>query len=150
LPIPGFHEFLLERLGSPLRPLRVLEGLFLRPLAAPSLGSFWRQWNAPYAYILQYYIYRPLKQLWPRPVAIYMTFLASGFLLHDLPFNFNGELAIPKVTLLFAIFGALTLLSNALGIDLSRHPTWKRVLANLGWIGAGFAIRMLVMIWLFR
>jgi hypothetical protein len=75
-----------------------------------------------------------------------VTFLASGFLLHDLPFNrsanlYRGRLEFPAVTLLFAVFGALALLSEALGLDLSWFPPWVRADSNLGWLTAGYGLR---------
>jgi hypothetical protein len=76
---------------------------------------------------------------------VYLTFLASGFLLHDLPFNLSadldrGRLEFLAVTLLFAVFG-LTLLSEALGINLSRFPPWVRAASNLAWLTAGYVLR---------
>src|SRR5262249_1442167 len=110
---PGFHEFLVRRLGDPRRhPWRFLRNFFVRPLCAGSFAEFWRLWNPVYGYVLLFFIYRPLRRHVPRPVAVYLAFLASGFLLHDLPFNLSvdlsrGRIGIPAVTLLFAIFGPL-------------------------------------------
>jgi hypothetical protein len=86
----------------------------------------------------------------PRPFAVYLTFLASGFLLHDLPFNlsadlYRGRLEFPEVTLLFAVFGALALLSEALGLDLSRFPPWVRAASNLGWLTTGYGLRHILL-----
>jgi hypothetical protein len=86
----------------------------------------------------------------PRPIAVYLTFLASGFLLHDLPFNlsadlYRGRLEFPAVTLLFAVFGALALLSEALGLDLSRFPPWVRAASNLGGLTAGYGLRQVLL-----
>ena len=59
--------------------------------------------------------------------AIFLTFIASGVLLHDLPFNlsadlYQGRLGVSSDTILFAVFGDLVLLSEALHLDLSRYP----------------------------
>jgi hypothetical protein len=82
----------------------------------------------------------------PRPIAVYLTISASGFLLHDQPFHrsadlYRGRLELPAVTLLFAVVGALAPLSEALGLDLSRFPPWVRAASNLGWPTAGYGLR---------
>ena len=107
---PGFHGFISRRLGDPRHPVRFLWNFFLVPLCSRSFGEFWRLWNPIFGYVLIFFVYRPLRRRMPRPVAVYLTFLASGFLLHDLPFNlsadlYRGRLEFPAVTLLFAVFG---------------------------------------------
>jgi hypothetical protein len=148
---PGFHTFLMGRLGDPLRqPGRFLSNFFLRPLCAPSFRDFWRAWNPVYGYVLLFFVYPTLRRYLPRRAAVYGSFLFSGFFLHDLPFNLpadlsRGRLEIPAVTLLFAIYGGLTLLSEALRIDLSQRPTWLRATANLGWLGIGLTLRNIIL-----
>jgi len=148
---PGFHVFISRRLGDPRHPVRFLRNFFLGPLCSRSFGEFWRLWNPIFGYVLIFFIYRPLRRRMPRPVALYLTFLASGFLLHDLPFNlsadlYRGRLELPAVTLLFAVFGALALLSEGLRIDLSRFPPWTRAASNLGWLTAGYGLRHVLLI----
>ena len=143
---PSFHGFISHRLGDPRHPVRFLRNFFLVPLRSRSFGEFWSLWNPIFGYFLIFFIFRPLRRRMPRPLAVYLTFLASGFLLHDLPFNlsadlYRGRLEFPAVTLLFAVFGALALLSEALGLDLSRFPPWVRAASNLGWLTAGYGLR---------
>ncbi|MGH3426661.1 MAG: hypothetical protein ACRDQZ_03690, partial [Mycobacteriales bacterium] len=90
---PGFHEFIARRLGPPSKPLRLLGRFFLTPLGARSFADFWRLWNPVYGYVLLFFVYRPLRRWIPRPAAVYLTFLASCFLLHDLPFSLSAYLA---------------------------------------------------------
>jgi hypothetical protein len=120
-------------------------------LGARSFADFWRLWNPVYGYVLLFFVYRPLRQRLPRPAAVYLTFLVSGFLLHDLPFSLSGDLArgqvaFPAVTLLFAVFGALALLSEALRLDLARYPWWLRAASNLAWLAIAFGVRALVLV----
>jgi hypothetical protein len=144
---PGFHAFLMRRLGDPLRqPGRFLYNFFVRPLCASSFSEFWRHWNPVYGYLLLFFVYPSLRRCLPRRAALYGSFLFSGFFLHDLPFNLpaglsRGRLDIPEVTLLFAIYGALTLISEALRVDLSGRPVWLRVAVNLSWLGLGLGLR---------
>jgi hypothetical protein len=126
---PSFHSYVTAQVGSPLRPLAFLHRLLLRPLAAPSPAAFWRQWNPPLGYLLLFHVYRPLRQVLPRHAAALATFIASGFLLHDLPANgmgvFNGWADLSG-TLLLALFGLLTGLAQLCHVDLSRRPAWVR------------------------
>jgi hypothetical protein len=146
---PSYHAFVRRRLGSPSRPLTFVARFFWRPLTAPSFGGFWAAWNPPYAYVLRYFVYRPLLVQLPRRTARYLTFLASGLLLHDLPFNFTadlarGEIPVPRTTALFAIFAVLTLVSEVLGLDLSSQRPLVRALANTAWLGAAFGLGKLL------
>lgn len=144
--LPNFHAFLLRRLGSPARPMKLLGNFFLRPLAAPSFGAFWREWNPPLGYVLLFFVYQPARRHLPRPVARYVVFLVSG-VLHDVIAN-GGDLLRGRpdlsVTALFAIFGVMTLASEAMGMDLSRWPRWVRASANLLLLAAGFGLRHVV------
>ena len=147
--IPGFHSFIVRQIGEPKHVLRFARDWFVKPLCASSFSKFWHYWNPVYGYVLLFYIYRPLRRLLPRPAAVFLTFIASGFLLHDLPFNlsadlYQGRLGVPSVTILFAVFGALVLLSEALHLDLSRYSQWQRAAANIGWLGAGFVLRKII------
>lgn len=142
----AYHRFIARRLGDPRHPVRFLRNFFLVPLCSRSFGEFWRLWNPIFGYVLLFHVYKPLRRRLPRPLAAYLTFLASGFLLHDLPFSLSADLyrgrpASPVVTLLFAIFGGLAQLSESLGIDLSRSPPWVRAASNLGWLASGYALR---------
>jgi hypothetical protein len=144
---PNFHQFLVRRLGSPRRPLHFLINCFVRPLTATSFAGFWRAWNPPLAYVLLFFIYRPLSRLVPRPVARYVAFLASG-VLHDVVANGDDLLrgrVDPSGTVLFAILGMITLMTDAVGMDLSRRPAWARMAANLSLLTAGFALRHVVL-----
>jgi hypothetical protein len=146
---PGFHAYLLRRAGTPRRPMTFLYNLLLRPLTAGSFAGFWRDWNPPLGYVLLFFVYRPARRLLPRPIATHLTFLASG-LIHDLAANAGDLLrGTGRVdlsgTLLLAIFGILTVASEAAGMDLSHRPGWVRGAANAGLLAAGFAMRRLLL-----
>jgi hypothetical protein len=147
--IPGFHEFIVRQVGEPRYVWNFARNWFVRPLCANSFSRFWYYWNPAYGYVLLFYVYRPLHRYMPRSVAVFLTFLVSGFLLHDLPFSisadiYRGRIGIPSVTILFAIFGVFVLLSEALHLDLSKCSRWQRAVANVSWLGAGFVIRRII------
>ena len=143
---PSFHEFMVERLGDLRRPLCLLNNFFVRPLCAGSFLGFWQRWNPPFIYVCLFYVYRPLRRVLPRPVALFATFLVSGFVLHDIPFGngidiLRGRPEIPKVTLLLGIFGCLTLATAALQLDLTGRPVWVRAGTNLSLLMIGFGVQ---------
>lgn len=51
---------------------------FVKSFGARSFSEFWRLWNPVYGYILYYFSYRPLARVLPRPLAVLITFAASG------------------------------------------------------------------------
>jgi hypothetical protein len=83
----------------------------------------------PFLYVYCSSCIAPLRLYFPRPAALFATFLVSGFVLHDIPFGnridiFRGRPEVPQVTLLLGIFGLLALVTAALRIDLSPQPSW--------------------------
>ena len=62
----------------------MLRNWLVRSFGAGTFGSFWEYWNPVYGYFLAYYVYRPLRTIMPRWVAVWLTFAACGFFLHDL------------------------------------------------------------------
>jgi hypothetical protein len=137
---------MVQRLGNPKWPLSFLCNFFVRPLCAGSFAGFWQRWNPPFIYVCLFYVYRPLRLILPRTIATLVTFLVSGFVLHELPFGdgiaiVSGSLKVPKVALLLAIFGCLALISSALRLDFTDRPAWVRAGSNLLLLASGFAIR---------
>src|SRR4051812_16714546 len=79
---PTLRRYIEWRLGVGWRCQ--LPNLVMRPLGANSPADFWRYWNPVYGYALSYWSYRPLRRVLPRPLAVWLTFLLCGFVLHDL------------------------------------------------------------------
>ena len=136
---PTLGEYVERRLGR--GSWAQARNVLAKPFGARSFAEFWRYWNPVYGYFLYYYSYRPLRRTVPRPAAAWLTFLLCGFVLHDLV----GWLAartvrFPEMTLLFALFGAGAIASEALHIDTSRHPFAVRAPANAAWLLAAWAI----------
>jgi MBOAT, membrane-bound O-acyltransferase family len=149
--IPGFHSFIVRTVGDPRRLPRFCWNWFARPLRAGSFAGFWRRWNPVYGYLLLFYVYRPLRRVAPRPIATVVTFLVSGFVLHDVPFGngvavLRGQGAVPEVTILMGIFGVMTVATEALGIDALRYGPMARAAINVGLVVTGFVLRRLVVV----
>jgi hypothetical protein len=146
----NFSDFIIHELGPINKPLRFFGNIFIRPFCAPSFHKFWQDWNPAYRYVLWSFVYRPVRSFLPQRVAAFVTFLASGFFLHDLPLGvgikwIHGNFVTPIVTLLFAVFGALMLLSKALKIDLSGRPTILRAAANTAWLLSSVALLAVIL-----
>jgi hypothetical protein len=147
--MPSFHAYIVRTVGDPRHPLQFGWNWFARPLAEPTFAGFWRRWNPVYGYILLFWVYRPLRRTMPRPLAVFLTFVVSGFALHDVPFGngigfLRGQTVLPEVTILMAIFGGMTLVAELAGLECSACRLQARVLANLVLLAAGFALRRIV------
>ena len=119
---PGLGEYIERRLGR--GATTQLRNLLVRPLGAASFSRFWRYWNPVYGYFLSYYAYRPLRLVFPRPVAVLLTFVGCGFVLHDLVgWAVAGHARFAEMTAMFALFGVGVVLSDALRLDLAHYPS---------------------------
>src|SRR6266496_1034371 len=88
---------------------------FIKPFAARSFAEFWRRWNPVYGYFLYRFSYRPLARVLPRAWAILITFVACGFLLHDVPaWLFTWRVLPPGATIAFFMFGIGAILGERL------------------------------------
>lgn len=129
-----FRQYLDHRLGKRGGRERWFN-FFIRPFGARSFAEFWRLWNPVYGYFLAYFVYRPLARWTPRPLATLITFLACGFLLHDVPaWVFSRRVLPPGGTIAFLLFGVVAVASEALGMDLSSWPAWGRAVTNLAYL----------------
>ena len=141
---PGLAAYVERHLGRGSSTM--LRNWLLRSFGAGTFGGFWRYWNPVYGYVLSYYAYRPLRAVLPRPLAVWLTFVACGFLLHDLVgWLLARQARAPEMTVLFALFGAAVVMSEALRLDLSTRPLPMRVLANCGWLFGAWALTRLIL-----
>src|SRR5437763_2985091 len=109
---PTLRKYVERRLGR--GSWTQTRNVFAKPFGARSFAEFWRYWNPVYGYFLYYYSYRPLRRVLPRPAAAWTTFLLCGFLLHDLVgWLATRTMRFPEMTLLFALFGAGVVASEA-------------------------------------
>lgn len=141
---PTPTQYLRFRLGSQ-GGRRAWFNFFIKPFRASSFAQFWRLWNPVYGYALYYYSYRPLSRVMPRSAARLATFVACGFLLHDLPaWALTLRVLPPGATIAFALFGLGAVVGDGLHMDLSRWSILGRAAINVayvaGCIGATLAI----------
>ena len=88
-----------------------------------------------YGYFLHYYAYRPLRRRLPRAPAVFLTFVACGFLLHDLVGWIVGRaIRFPVMTLAFAFFGLGMIAAEALRLDYAEWPLPLRAVVNVSYV----------------
>jgi hypothetical protein len=122
-----------HRLGRGQPWWRQSYNVLARPLAAPSFAAFWRSWNPVWGYCLYHWSYKPARRVLPRPAAVMVTFSASG-LAHNLLAAAMSRHFNPFVTVWFVLYGTVTVVSEALRMDLSRLPAPARVVVNLAYL----------------
>jgi hypothetical protein len=121
------------RLGGDQPWWRQSYNVLARPLTAPSFAAFWRHWNPVWSYHLYYWCYKPARRVLPHPAAVMATFTASG-LAHNLLAVAVSHRLNPFVTVWFVLYGAVTVASEALHMDLSRFPAPVRIVVNLAYL----------------
>src|SRR3954454_9350235 len=77
----AFPSYLEQRLG---RGSAWQQGwrVLVRPFYAGSVTEFWRLWNPVWSWCLHEWVYAPVSRVVPRPLAVMVTFTASG-LVHN-------------------------------------------------------------------
>lgn len=145
---PSLSTYITYLLGS--GSSNQLKNWFERSWGARSFADFWRYFNPVYGYYLSYHAYRPLRRVVPRALAMWLTFIASGFLLHDLVgWALGRRIRFPEMTLVFALLGLGALASDAFHMDMSRWPFVARAGANIAYIVVCFLIvTQLLLRWL--
>lgn len=120
---------------------------FIRPFGATSFAQFWRLWNPVYGYYLYYYSYKPLSRVIPRSMAMLTTFVACGFLLHDLPaWAVSRRVLPPGATITFVLFGIGAVISERLHMDLSKWPVPARAALNLAYLAGCIGIMLVIVV----
>jgi hypothetical protein len=134
-------------MGYPTGPWDALIKMFSFSFGARSFADFWRYWNPVYHYFLSYWVYRPIRRVLPRSVAVLLSFAFCGFFFHDLfllPFT-----RMPLITIWFTLLGAGVIAGEILKMDLSELPLFFRVLVNSTYIVVLFELARRVTIALF-
>ena len=138
-------RYLQFRLG-PGPPPTLVMNMFIRSFTAPTLRAFWQYWNPGYGYYLLTYCYQPLRRVFPHPLAMLITFLLCGFLLHDILYlvpmllSKAPSLPIPFMSCWFLIIGIGVALSEGLRIHFRGVRPLLRVPLHLGFLVFTFSL----------
>lgn len=132
------RAFVLHRLGNPQGPWSAVKKMFSLSFGAKSFTEFWRYWNPLHHYYLTYYVYKPLRKILPRSIAVIFTFTFCGFFLHDLVhISFTG---IPLITVWFLLFGIGVIIGEIFNMDMSSRSSTFRVIIHLVYLVVSFEI----------
>jgi D-alanyl-lipoteichoic acid acyltransferase DltB (MBOAT superfamily) len=144
--VPTLHRYLRFRLG-PAGGGKAWFNFFIKPFGASSFAEFWREWNPVYGYFLYYYAYQPLSRLMPRPLAVFATFIACGFFLHDVPaWAVTRRVLPPGATIAFALFAAGALLGERFRMNLSSWPAVARAAVNFAYLTGCIAAMLAIVL----
>ena len=128
-------RFVRSRNGVPLGAAGSLPNMLRRSLGASSFAGFWRYWNPIWGYYLGRFVYRPVRRLLPRALALILTFTVSGGL-HDLAVTAVRGTPIFLFTPWFVCMCLGLLLGDALHMNLAARTWLARASVNLTYVGA--------------
>lgn len=125
----NLSEYIKRRNGVPMGANNSLRNMLVRSFGAGRFSVFWKYWNPIWSYYLGKYIYKPLKTLVPRAMALILTFAVCGFL-HDVVIMLlQNEFAL-LFTPWFVLMALWLVISDYLKIDYSKYSFFRRVLIN--------------------
>jgi hypothetical protein len=126
----SLKNYVQRRNGVPLGHPNSLMNMLKRSFGANSFDMFWVHWNPIWNYYLNKHIYKSLKSISHRYLAIILTFCVSGFI-HDLV----GLLIYKKLAFFFSIWffimGVIVVISKHKKIQYSKHSITTISLINL-------------------
>lgn len=111
-----------------------------RAFGAADFAGFWRHWNPVWSYALGRFINRPLTRFLPPSMALFVTFIASGFI-HDLVIMALRE----QLALLFTPWFALMAVLVLAGGKYPQHNFAVRAALNFAQIALPFAVAIYAM-----
>jgi len=128
----------------PLGHPKSLRNMLYNALRANSFSSFWRYWNPIWSYYLRYFVYRPLRTIFPEKVAIIATFLVSGSI-HDIAvLLITGQRSI-IITLWFSIMAFVVVLEDYAKISLKKCSFALKALIYLVVISVCYVLARLLL-----
>ena len=129
----SLRDFVRRRNGVPLGSSGALPNMLRRSFGAGSFAGFWRYWNPIFGYYLGTYIFRPVSGVFPRAIAVIVTFLACGAL-HDLVTVIARGSTQFLFTYWFFLMALGLVLGEVLRLKFSRFSIGVRAAINLGYL----------------
>jgi len=124
------RTYVLRRNGVPLGHRKSLQNMLHRSLGSGHFAGFWNYWNPIWSYYLSYYLYLPLRKVLPRGLALFLTFVGSGFI-HDLVIIGLRQEFVLVLSPWFALMASLVLPGRALNWNYKHLPWFLRAFINL-------------------
>jgi hypothetical protein len=83
----------------------------------------------------------------PRPLAMFATFVACGFFLHDLPaWAVTRRVLPPGATIAFTLFAAGAILSERFSMNLSSWPVAARAAVNVAYLTGCIGVMLVIVL----
>ncbi|NNL16153.1 MAG: hypothetical protein HKO81_05885 [Flavobacteriaceae bacterium] len=146
------EEYIQYRTGANKISSIVLN-MFVKPFFASSLSSFWRYWNPGFGFYLLYYIYKPMRNIFPHWISFIITFVICG-LLHDILYivplaMLDGlSFVLPFISVWFLIIASGILMTEFLQIDFRKTNKAIRPILHLGYLLATFCLTRYIDLWI--
>ena len=122
--------YIKKRNGVSLGSSKSLRNSLYRSLGSKNFSTFWNYWNPIFGFYLGKFIFKPLKNIFPVPIALLSTFIFSG-LIHDTVTTLVGG----EISLLFSIWflfmGIAVIVTRLLNHNFSTRTWIARAFINL-------------------
>ncbi|OIQ41736.1 MAG: acyltransferase [Bacteroidetes bacterium MedPE-SWsnd-G1] len=126
----NLSDYVKRRNGVPLGHRDSLRNMLYRSLGAGRFSIFWKYWNPIWGYYLGKYIFKPLKLVLPKALALVITFVVCGFI-HDLAVILLKQALFLLLTPWFLCMGIFVVLGDYAKIDYSKLPWIARAFINI-------------------
>ena len=120
--------------GVPLGASGSLSNMLIRAFGARGFDRFWTHWNPIFSFYLGKYIFHPVSQVMPVPMALVITFTANG-LLHDAVTMAVRHEPAWFFTPWFLIMGVMAAIHRRVPLRYASPPFVVRALINTLHIG---------------
>lgn len=142
----SFQQYLHRRgYDSDAGSAAFLRRMFVTAWAQPGFHRFWRIWNPLYGYFL-FRLYAKLGGRRNHTVSSIAVFLASGFVLHDLPISLLTGRPFLAVTIAFCFYGCVARFTQRRekGRGVNTLSSGTNTMINLLLVLAGLALGGLI------
>lgn len=140
---PSYRQYEQRKMGHRKNPLTGIFYMCRQSFLADSFAKFWQNWNPLFSYFLLYSFYRPLKKLFPRFIAVMITFAISGAI-HDLAASIALSRVYYLFTLSFTLFGLFVLLEEFLQLKLTKAPLMVRPFYHFSLIAGSYYLSKMI------
>lgn len=80
---PTLNQYISRKLDGVQGEIPRTIHIFKKSFTQGNFREFWNVWNPIYSYILTFFVYKPLRRLIPKTLALLVTFVTNG-LFHDI------------------------------------------------------------------
>ncbi|MTJ01526.1 MBOAT family O-acyltransferase [Idiomarina piscisalsi] len=126
----SLSRYVRKRNGVSLGAKGSMRNMLHRSLGASSFPVFWHYWNPIWGYYLSRHVMRPMGSFAPGWLAVFITFLVSGFV-HDVAVSLVKWKLVVFFTPWFGLMGLLVIASKVLSVSYGSFPWGVRASINV-------------------